>query len=127
MSRALVRQGFRRRFLVVIGVFGALVAHTVEVWLFAAGYYFMHHAEGWGELTGNVVGSYLDCIYFSFSTYSTLGYGDIAPVGNIRYLTSIESLTGLVLITWSASFLFLEMQSYWSERRLDSSSDADNL
>jgi hypothetical protein len=34
----------------------------------------------------------------------------------LRHLTGIEALTGLVLITWSASFLFLEMQRYWPTR-----------
>jgi hypothetical protein len=30
-------------------------------------------------------------------------------------LTGIEALTGLVLITWTASYLFIEMQKYWIE------------
>lgn len=47
--------------------------------------------------------------------YTTLGTGDIEPHGDLRYLTGLESLTGLVLITWSASFLYLEMTRYWDE------------
>jgi len=101
------------RFRIVLGVFVALIAHTVEVWIFAFAYYFMHNADGWGHLEGNFDGSLMDCAYFSFSTFSTLGFGDIAPQGDLRYLTGIESLTGLVLITWTASFLFIEMQKYW--------------
>jgi hypothetical protein len=31
-------------------------------------------------------------------------------------LTGIESLTGLVLITWTASFLFVEMQRFWDSK-----------
>jgi hypothetical protein len=31
----------------------------------------------------------------------------------LRYLTGIESLAGLLLITWSASFLYIEMVRYW--------------
>ncbi|WP_299018129.1 potassium channel family protein [uncultured Photobacterium sp.] len=102
------------RFRIVFGVFGALVAHTVEVWIFSFAYYWMHHHEGWGHLSGNFDGSLLDCAYFSFTTFTTLGFGDIEPTGNLRYLTGIESLTGLVLITWTASFLYLEMRRYWS-------------
>jgi uncharacterized membrane protein len=52
-------------------------------------------------------------VYFSFTTYSTLGVGDIEPYGNIRFVTGLESLVGLVLITWTASFLYLEMTRYW--------------
>ena len=55
----------------------------------------------------------MDCVYFSFTTYTTLGFGDIEPFGDLRYLTGLESLPGLVLITWSASFLYLELTRYW--------------
>lgn len=104
------------RYRVLIGVFTILCAHIVEIWLFAMAYYLMISIDGFGTLTGNFNQSLLDCSYFSFTTYSTLGFGDIEPTGHIRFLTGLESLTGLVLITWSASFLFLEMQKYWPKR-----------
>ena len=104
----------RHRARIVISVFGALVAHALEVWIFAFAYFFMHHADGWGYFEGNFDGSLMDCAYFSFTTYTTLGFGDIQPIGYLRYLTGIEALTGLLLITWTASFLYLEMQRYWS-------------
>jgi hypothetical protein len=100
----------------VLGVCGALLAHAVEVWIFAVAYYVMHRMPGWGELQGNFNGSLMDSVYFSFTTFTTLGFGDIQPIGHLRYLTGIESLTGLVLITWTASFLFVEMQRYWDSR-----------
>ena len=103
----------RHRFRIVLGVFGALCAHSVEVWIFALSFFWMHHAEGWGEFAGNFGGSLMDCVYFSFTTYTTLGFGDIVPHGELRYLTGLEALTGLVLITWTASFLYLEMTRYW--------------
>ena len=104
----------RHRFRIVVGVFAALTAHAVEVWIFATSYHLMHHAEGFsGHLQGNFEGTLLDCVYFSFTTYTTLGTGDIEPIGDLRYLTGLESLTGLVLITWTASFLYLEMTRYW--------------
>ncbi|NIQ12844.1 MAG: two pore domain potassium channel family protein, partial [Candidatus Dadabacteria bacterium] len=50
-------------------------------------------------------------------TYTSLGMGDIYPLGRpIRFLTGLESLTGLVLITWTASFLFIEMQRFWNNK-----------
>lgn len=103
----------RHRFRIVVGVFGALTAHAAEVWIFAISFFLMHESEGWGTLKGNFDGSLLDCVYFSFTTYTTLGTGDIEPWGDLRYLTGLESLTGLVLITWTASFLYLEMTRYW--------------
>jgi hypothetical protein len=106
----------KHRFRIVLGVCGALLAHAVEVWIFAVAYYVMHRMPGWGELQGNFNGSLMDSVYFSFTTFTTLGFGDIQPIGHLRYLTGIESLTGLVLITWTASFLFVEMQRYWDSR-----------
>lgn len=107
------RMNIRHRFRIVFGVFGALTAHAVEVWIFALSFYAMHHSDGWGTLNGNFEGSLLDCVYFSFTTYTTLGTGDIVPMGDLRYLTGLESLTGLLLITWTASFLYLQMTRYW--------------
>lgn len=106
----------KHRFRIVMGVFGALIAHAVEIWVFALAYYLMHHAKMWGSLKGNFSGTLMDCVYFSFTNFTTLGFGDIVPNGHIRFLTGIESLTGLVLITWTASFLYYEMQRYWSSR-----------
>lgn len=96
----------------VLCVCGALLAHTVEVWLFGLAYFVMQRND-FGALSGALDGSLLDCIYFSFTTYTTLGFGDINPVGALRYLAALEALTGLVLITWTASFLFVEMEKYW--------------
>lgn len=107
------QMNIRHRFRIVLGVFGALCAHAVEVWIFALSFFWMHHADGWGEFEGNFEGSLMDCVYFSFTTYTTLGFGDVVPHGDLRYLTGLEALTGLVLITWTASFLYLEMTRYW--------------
>nr|WP_275404784.1 potassium channel family protein [Paraglaciecola marina] len=98
-----------------MGVFGALIAHIIEIWIFAFAYYLMVHGMSWGSLEGNFNGSLMDCAYFSFTVYTTVGFGDIEPLGYVRYLTGIESLTGLVLITWTASFLYLEMQKNWEK------------
>jgi hypothetical protein len=105
----------RHNLKIVFGVFGALIAHVIEIWIFGIAFYFMDIADGWGSLGGNVTGELMDSIYFSFTVYTTVGFGDIEPHGYLRYLTGIESLTGLILITWTASFLYLEMQRYWSK------------
>ncbi|TDR23748.1 ion channel [Marinicella litoralis] len=113
LSRILPRLKIKPRFTLVLGVFGALLAHTIEVWVFATAYYWKLKFAAFGSFEGNFDGSWLDCTYISFTTFTTLGFGDIVPLGHIRFLVGIESLTGLVLITWSASFLFYEMQKYW--------------
>ncbi|MDF1819621.1 MAG: potassium channel family protein [Immundisolibacteraceae bacterium] len=110
----LLRQiSLRYRYRVILGVFAVLLGHLVAVWLFGIGYYLINLDGTLGSLRGNIAGSVWDCVYFSFTTYSTVGYGDIEPIGHLRFMAGMESLTGLVLITWSASMLFLEMQRYW--------------
>jgi hypothetical protein len=114
LSRWLPRMrhvGYRLR--IVTGVIGALTAHTLEIWLFGIAYYLMTHVEGFGTIRGTEDLGFLDCVYFSFITYSSLGYGDLVPDRELRYLAGLEALTGLVMIAWTASFLFYEMERYW--------------
>ncbi|MFQ5658921.1 MAG: potassium channel family protein [Gammaproteobacteria bacterium] len=103
----------RHRSRIVAGIFGALLAHIIEIWIFAVAYYEMVDSRTFGTIHGYLQPDLLNCAYFSFITYTTLGYGDLYPEGNIRFLAGLESLTGLVLITWTASFMFFEMQKYW--------------
>ncbi|MGP9831891.1 potassium channel family protein [Marinobacter sp. NSM] len=116
LSSLLGKMRKSHHFRLIVAVLGCLTAHAAEVWIFATAFYYMHHAEGWGELVGNFDGSLMTTVYFSFTTFTTLGYGDIEALGALRHLTGIEALTGFLLITWSASFLFLEMQRYWPTR-----------
>jgi len=106
----------RHRLKVVTGLLGALTAHVIEIWMFGIGYYLLIGLGQFGTLTGNYTHSLLDSVYFSFVAYSSLGLGDIYPVGYLRFLTGLETLTGLVLITWTASFMYIEMQKFWDDR-----------
>jgi len=113
LSTVIPKMKIKHRFRIVVSVFGALVAHSIEIWLFSLAYYLIPQFQGWGYLEGNFDGSLMDCVYFSYTTYTTLGFGDIEPHGHIRHLVGLEALTGLLLITWTASFLYYEMQRYW--------------
>ena len=112
MSRFIPRLPFKPRARVIVGFSGALLAHTLEVLLFAVGYW-LFSAFGLGQLVGNFDGSLADYTYFSYSTFTTVGYGDIAPEGHMRWLAGVESLTGFMLVTWTASYLYLEMSQNW--------------
>ncbi|MBU3657999.1 MAG: two pore domain potassium channel family protein [Rhodocyclaceae bacterium] len=105
------------RYRVLLGVLIILVAHALEIWAFALGYLAMIKLE-LGSLFGMTTSDLLsDCVYLSWVSYTTVGFGDIAPNGDLRFLPGLEALTGLVLITWSASFLFIEMQKFWPMSR----------
>jgi hypothetical protein len=109
------RLSIRSHWRVLVGVFGALFAHIAEIWLFGLAYYWLTAHGELGGLMGAFSGSLMDSVYFSLTTYSSLGIGDIQPTGDLRFLAGLEALTGLVLIAWTASFMFLEMSRYWQE------------
>ncbi|MGE5242209.1 MAG: ion channel [Bacteroidota bacterium] len=49
-------------------------------------------------------------------TYTSLGLGDVYPLGDLRLIAGIESLIGLLMIAWSASFTYLMMEKFWNKR-----------
>ena len=116
LAQKLVQIKIVHRYKVLFAVMVIMVAHLLEICLFALGYYLLIHLDDYGSMLGNTTLTFNDCAYFSFTSYTTLGYGDIEPTGHLRFLAGLESLTGLVMITWSASFVFLEMQRYWPKR-----------
>ena len=99
---------------IAFSVLGLVILHVVEIWIFAFGYYFLLADRELGTLMAATESSLPDFVYYSATVYTTLGFGDIVPTGPIRFLTGVEAVMGLTLITWSASFMFLEMQRYWS-------------
>jgi Ion channel len=52
---------------------------------------------GSGLVTREGPGSWLDTLYFSLSTATTLGYGDVTPIGLARGVAVLEALAGLLL------------------------------
>jgi hypothetical protein len=104
----------RSRMIIVIGV--VLAAHVLEAGLYAVAYYAIQAHFGAGGLAGQLEGDLLD-FFFSMATYTTLGIGDLHPSGAMRLVASIQSLNGLVLIGWSASFTYLTMEEFWGTRR----------
>jgi hypothetical protein len=114
LSIILPKLKLRYRFRIAVGLLGAFMAHVAEVWIFAAAYFLLISTGKFGTIVGDLEFSLMNCAYFSFTTYTTLGYGDVVPFGQIRFLAGLEALTGLVLITWTASFMYLEMQRYWT-------------
>ncbi len=108
----------RPRLLVVI--FAVFLAHTVEIWIYALAYYLLGHDFGLGVLGefGGVFGYHFrDFLYFSTITYTSLGLGDVYPLGDLRLIAGIEALTGLLMIGWSASFTYLVMEKFWGLHR----------
>jgi hypothetical protein len=67
-------------------------------------------------------GTILDGIYFSFTTWTTLGYGDFVTAPSMRLATSIEALTGV----FSIAVLTATIWFYCSERLKPRSADLEH-
>jgi hypothetical protein len=109
----LTRISNHRRWRIVALISMILITHVAEIWLFALGYFLLTGMGDVGTLSGLDPNSIGDFAYYSAMVYTTVGFGDITPIGHIRFMTGMEALSGLVMITWSASFAFLEMQRNW--------------
>ena len=92
-----------RRYLVIllnggailVAAFGLFALHSAEIWIWAGLY--------------QLLGAFTDfehALYFSTSTYVTIGYGDIVLPPGLRILGAIEGASGIILIGWSTAFFF---------------------
>jgi hypothetical protein len=98
-----------------IVIFGAFVAHAAEIFLYAVAFYVLARYFGAGTLGDAIRSSLTLCLYFSAETYTSLGYGDIVPGGDLRLLAGMEALNGLLLIGWSASYTYIAMERFWDD------------
>ena len=73
--------------------FGLFALHALEIWAYAALYL------GIGALR-----TFEEALYFSTSTYATIGYGDIVLAADWRVLGAIEGINGVILLGWSTAF-----------------------
>lgn len=104
--------GPQTRILVVLTAI--MFVHVAVISLYALAYYMMSVRLGIGSMHGEFKGEALDYFYFSATTYTTLGVGDVFARGPIRVVSGLQSLTGLVMIAWSATFTYLHMERFWS-------------
>ena len=75
----------------------SLAAHSIEIKLLAMAY----------------KASITDHLFFPYAAFTTANLDDIVPTGPLRLLAGVEALTGFVLITRTASYLYLEMTRMW--------------
>ncbi len=99
----------------ILGVVQCLfVLHAIQIWIYAVLYRF-----------GGAIGTFEEALYFSTSTLTTVGYGDIVLGPGWRVLAAIESANGFLLLGWSTAFLLQvvsrlrSVEFRWLERRED--------
>jgi hypothetical protein len=80
-------------------IFGAISAYMIIGLMFAAFYAAIAKLSGGHFFAGNRPGNSETFQYFSFTTLTTLGYGDFTAAGNNgRAIAVIEALTGQVFL-----------------------------
>ena len=78
--------------LLVLAVFSA---HLIEIWIWAVFYFFIEE-----------IPTFKTALYFSTSSFTTVGYGDLTLSEEWRLLGSMESANGMILFGWSTAFIF---------------------
>lgn len=113
----LLRLEGRPRTQIFITMLASLLAHTICIWLFAGMYYLMENVLHLGALQGVHDHAIISYAHFSSATYSSLGFGDLYPVGPLQMIASMEVIVGLMLIGWSVAFTYLVMDKYLVHKR----------
>jgi hypothetical protein len=109
----------RARAKLIVVIFGAFIAHAIEIVFYGAAFYLLVRFLGAGTLGNPGQLSFPRCLYFSGETYTSLGYGDVVPDGALRLLAGMEALNGLLLIGWTASFTYISMERFWDKDNAD--------
>ena len=114
LSASLPAFGVPVRAKLIAVIFGTFFAHTAEIVLYALAIYALVRHFDLGTLGDAGKFSLNIALYFSAETYTSLGYGDVVPSGDLRLLAGAEALNGLLLIGWSASYTYIAMARFWS-------------
>ncbi|MEL7023571.1 MAG: potassium channel family protein [Pseudomonadota bacterium] len=91
--------------IIVAAVLGIILLHTVEVWSWALLY------QALGEFE-----SLTRALYFSVSTATTVGYGDIVLSPDWQLLGTFEAMSGFILFGASTAFLFALVGDLFEDR-----------
>ena len=85
----------REGLAIVTVVMGLILIHAMEVWLYAGLY-----------LALDALPDLETAVYFSTTSFTTIGYGDVVLDKRWRVIGAIEGANGLLLFGWSTAFLF---------------------
>jgi hypothetical protein len=119
LSSTLPRLCIRPRAKLLAVVFSAFSAHAVEIALYGIAFYLLTRAPHPGTLGQTHLPPLSTCLYFSAETFTSLGFGDVIPGGPLRMLAGAECLNGLLLIGWSASYIYISMERFWTQNNGD--------
>jgi voltage-gated potassium channel len=101
---------FERMRRLVIPAFAFLTFYSLLVMLFASFYTIMDHVGSVPNFRIDGVIrplTFPESLYFSVTTLSTVGYGDISPATNlVRFITALEIVCGVLLLLFGFNEIF---------------------
>jgi voltage-gated potassium channel Kch len=86
-------------------VSGLLILHLIEMSLWAIALALLA-----------VLPDFETALYFSLTSYTTVGYGDIVPSTNWRLVGPIEAAVGVLMLGLSTSFIIATLQNVYFGR-----------
>jgi len=103
----LEQQGVRMRYaiLLVLLFLGIMLLHVLEASLWAVFYY-----------SRALFNDFETSLYFSLTSYTTIGYGDVLLPQKWRLLGAIEGVTGVLFCGISTAFIFAVMTAMLQSR-----------
>ena len=107
--------GQRSMLVLVNTAWVVFVLHSLEIVIWAVAYQAL--------LPISELASFEEAVYFSFVTFTTLGYGDITLSEGWRLLSGIEALNGIILLGWSTAMIFSVVQHIWRGLAQDNKQD----
>ena len=115
--RVNVGRGSRTRARIALSVSCLIGLHLLVVTVFGVAYLIGERLLGLGTLAASRPINVLDLFYYSAEVFSTLGLGDMSATSYLRMLTSVEALAGMLLLSWSASFIVIAVQQTGSAKQ----------
>jgi len=97
--------------LVVLGLF---LIHAVQIWMFTIVYLWLDEFQ-----------TVEAALYFSTSSFTTVGYGEVVIESRWRIVAAIQSAAGFLVLGWSTVFLISvlsrlrSVEMDWLEGRLE--------
>ena len=115
-SQRLTHLRISPRARIIVMLVAALTSHMIHALLYALAFLGLEQIGGFGTIGGERGHSLEDAFYFSITSYTTLGIGDLFPTGALRIISGIEALNGLVMVGWTASMTYIYMEKFWHIR-----------
>ena len=118
VTKAITYRYLSARMLLLILISGIMIAHILSIAVYGVAYWCLVNYLNYLPLKGLDSGGISAYLYYSATTYSSLGVGDIYSQGGLRLITGVETINGLTLIAWSATFTYFAVQKMWDAHGL---------